>query len=93
MKTEIPCECGSVENVCWRGDRYGLRVYLCKECNREREVTRIIGTGKPVHFRPRQENVSACGIECPDMSAFDGRNVDCLQCRKTKAWRTYMGKK
>jgi hypothetical protein len=92
MKTEIPCDCGSVENVCWRGDRYGLRVYLCAECNRELEVKRVVGPGKPTHFRPKQANVSACGIENPDLSAFDGRSVDCIKCRRTKAWRIYMGK-
>lgn len=27
----IPCECGS-DQANWRGDRYGLRMYLCPDC-------------------------------------------------------------
>lgn len=27
----IPCDCGSDEAT-WRGDRYGLRMYLCPDC-------------------------------------------------------------
>lgn len=92
MKNVIPCECGSFDQVCWRGDRYGLRVYLCVRCNRDREVEHVVRCGKPTHFRPKQVNVSACGVESPDLSAFDGRNVDCRSCRSTKVWREYMGK-
>lgn len=27
----IPCDCGS-DKATWRGDRYGLRMYLCPDC-------------------------------------------------------------
>ena len=47
--------------------------------------------GIPCHFRPTNENVSACGIECPQYSGYDGRDTDCLRCRKTRKWKTYMG--
>lgn len=47
--------------------------------------------GIPCHFRPTNEDKSACGIECPQISAYDGRDVNCIRCRKTKAWKRYMG--
>lgn len=50
-----------------------------------------VGGVAPCHFRPSNENVSACGIECPEYSAYDGRDVDCARCRKTKKWKIYMG--
>jgi hypothetical protein len=48
--------------------------------------------GIPCHFRPGNANVSACGIECPDISAYDGRDVNCVRCRRTRVWRVYMGR-
>ena len=27
----IPCDCGS-DQANWRGDKYGLRMYLCPDC-------------------------------------------------------------
>ena len=45
----------------------------------------------PTHFRPTNDNISACGIVHPQYAAYDGRDVNCLSCRKTKAWKTYMG--
>ena len=53
---------------------------------------RILKIGKPTHFRPTDMRVSACGIEYPDFLAYDGRDVTCLNCRRTKAWKAYMGK-
>lgn len=47
--------------------------------------------GIPCHFRPTNENKSACGIEYPQISAYDGRDVNCIRCRKTKVWKHYMG--
>lgn len=44
------------------------------------------------HFRPSNEDVSACGVEQPKYSAYDGRDVDCVRCQKTNKWKTYMGK-
>lgn len=48
--------------------------------------------GVPCHFRPSSEPLSACGVEHPELSAYDGRDVNCLSCKRTKAWKTYMGK-
>lgn len=52
----------------------------------------ILHLGVPTHFRPSNENISACGIEHPQYAAYDGRDVNCLLCRKTRTWKTYMGK-
>ena len=49
------------------------------------------GLGIPRHFREGPEDVSACGIEAPTYFAYDGRNVDCIRCQRTKAWKRYMG--
>ena len=51
----------------------------------------VVLLGVPTHFRPSNENVSACGIEHPEYAAYDGRDVDCARCRKTQAWKRYMG--
>ena len=51
----------------------------------------VVLLGIPTHFRLSNEDVSACGIECPEYSAYDGRDIDCARCRKTKAWKRYMG--
>lgn len=51
----------------------------------------VVMLGVPCHFRPSNENVSACGIRRPEYSAYDGRDVDCARCRKTKKWKIYMG--
>jgi hypothetical protein len=47
--------------------------------------------GIPCHFRPNNDNISACGIYAPQIKAFDGRDVNCLRCRKTLIWKKYMG--
>jgi hypothetical protein len=83
-----PCDCGSTD-ASWHGDRYGLRQYMCDKCWLGK--TRIIGIGIPTHFRPTGANVSACGVECPERAAYDGRDTDCILCRQTKAWKRYMG--
>ena len=49
--------------------------------------------GKPCHFRPSNRNVSACGVVSPAYSAYDARDVDCYRCKKTKAYKVYMGEK
>lgn len=46
--------------------------------------------GKPTHFRSSNKNVSACGVVGPTYAAYDGRQVDCLACRRTRAWRAYV---
>lgn len=50
----------------------------------------VMMIGTPTHFRPTNRNVSACGIVAPALAAYDGRNCDCLRCRKTRAWKTYV---
>ncbi len=32
--TTIPCDCGS-PNAVWRGDKNGLRMYICDECAKQ----------------------------------------------------------
>ena len=54
-------------------------------------VRPVVLLGVATHFRPSNEDVSACGVECPEYSAYDGRDVDCARCRKTIAWKRYMG--
>ena len=54
-------------------------------------VLKIMKIGKPIHFRPTNENRSACGVEHPDDASYDGRDVDCIRCRRTKSWKVYMG--
>lgn len=50
-----------------------------------------IPIGIPTHFRTSDKNVSACGVVHPERAAFDGRDVDCLRCRKTKVYRVQCG--
>ena len=53
----------------------------------------IMPLGKPTHYRPSNENVSACGIVSPEYSGYDARSCDCIRCMKTKKYKVYMGKK
>ena len=50
----------------------------------------VMSIGRPCHFRPTNENRSACGIECPEYASYDARDVDCIRCRETKVWKEYM---
>jgi len=47
--------------------------------------------GIAMHFRPDNRNMTACGIVGPQYAAYDGRDVNCRRCRRTKAWRTQAG--
>ena len=49
-------------------------------------MEQIIKIGKPVHFRPDNKNISACGIINPQYMAYDARDVNCLRCIKTKKY-------
>jgi hypothetical protein len=49
--------------------------------------------GKPCHFRPNNNNVSACGIINPVYAAYDARDCDCLRCKKTLKYKIYLGEK
>ena len=46
--------------------------------------------GVPCHFRPSNLNCSACGIVNPMIAAYDGRDVNCIRCKKTKLYSVYM---
>lgn len=51
----------------------------------------IISIGKPTHFKVANSS-TACGLHGnTHYAAWDGRDVECLRCRKTKAWKKYMG--
>jgi len=55
-------------------------------------VRRIIRVGKPIHYRPGQDGITACGLVGAEYAAFDPRDVECLNCRKTAAYRRVMGR-
>ena len=47
--------------------------------------------GKPTHFRSGGH--IACGlVSSTALAAYDGRDVNCVRCRRTKKWKTYMGR-
>ena len=51
----------------------------------------ILRIGTVCHFRPSDKNISSCEIINPKIAAYDGRDVNCLRCKKTKAYSKYMG--
>lgn len=55
----------------------------------------IIRLGRPTHFLVPKGNASACGLygSAARFAAYDGRDVTCIRCRKTNAWKQYMGEK
>ena len=48
--------------------------------------------GKATHYRPNNNNVSACGTEHPDYFAYDPRDCNCRRCMKTTKWKIAMNK-
>jgi hypothetical protein len=56
-------------------------------------MKKIIAIGKPTHYRPKNDNVSACGVIAPDYAAYDPRDCNCVSCRKTKVYKIAMGQK
>lgn len=46
----------------------------------------IIQIGRPIHLRLYDRKVTACGLVGEYESAYDPRDVECLNCRKTKAY-------
>lgn len=64
-------------------------------------MTFLLKIGMPIHLvkvghngTNEHNNMTACGILAAKESvAHDGRDVNCLRCRKTKQWRTYMRRK
>jgi len=49
-----------------------------------------IKIGIACHFKYSNLNISACGIVNPKIAAYDGRDVNCERCKKTKAYKIYM---
>lgn len=52
----------------------------------------LVAIGKPIHFRPNNKNITACGIVGSELAAYDPRDCDCLRCMKTKKYKKAMGK-
>jgi len=48
-------------------------------------------TNKICHFRPSNVNISACGMINPEIAAYDGRDVNCPLCKKSKEYKIYIG--
>ncbi len=53
-------------------------------------VKQYVFNGIPTHFRPTDQNISACGIVNAQYMAYDARHCDCIRCKKTKAYKQYM---
>ena len=51
----------------------------------------IVNIGKPIHLRVGA-GATACGLFGSHMAAWDARDVECERCKKTKAYKTKMGK-
>ena len=58
----------------------------------QRGYKQIMQIGKPLHYRPNNNNISACGVISPEYSVYDPRDCNCINCMKTKAYRASMGK-
>jgi len=55
----------------------------------------IIKIGKPTHFKLSKDDYPVCGImskSAKDNAAYDPRHVDCLRCRRTKIWKSKIGR-
>ena len=52
---------------------------------------KYILAGKATHFRPSNKPVTACGIVGSENMIYDARDCDCLRCKKTNAYKVYMG--
>lgn len=48
--------------------------------------------GKPLHFSPKKKGHTACGLVGAEYTAYDARDCDCIRCKRTLAYRVYMGK-
>lgn len=76
------CECCGEESSLFRQR-------LCRKC-----FYSIASRFVVIHFRPNKptNRLSACSVSHPELYAYDGRDVTCKNCHKTKAWKAYMGK-
>ena len=51
-------------------------------------MKRIISIGRPMHFRLCGGKITACGMVIQEeWMAYDPRDVECLRCRNTHAYR------
>jgi len=71
----------------------GVSAQAKKMKTKRRTQVLVMRIGRPTHFKPNNKNVSACGVVGPTYAAYDGRSVNCLACRRTLAWKVYMGVK
>jgi hypothetical protein len=52
----------------------------------------LIALGKPIHYRPNNRKVSACGVILQESNgSYDARSANCLRCMKTLSYKIYMG--
>lgn len=53
----------------------------------------IIKLGKPIHFRVSKD-ATACGlyVHTDRLAAYDARDCSCLNCVRTKKYKTYIGR-
>lgn len=56
-------------------------------------MKQVITIGRPTHYRPNNQNITACGLVGAEHMAYDPRDCDCLNCQKTSRYRMAMGKK
>ena len=47
--------------------------------------------GKPTHYRPNDKNIAACGVFQPEYFAYDARDSNCYNCKRTHKYKIYMG--
>jgi hypothetical protein len=50
---------------------------------------------KDTHFKLSKDDYPVCGIMskyAKDNAAYDPRHVDCLRCRRTKIWKSKIGR-
>ena len=61
--------------------------------SKERRTVIVGLPGKPAHFRTdNEQRRSVCGIPWVEFFAWDARDVNCVRCMKTKAWKRAMGR-
>jgi len=46
-----------------------------------------IRIGIPTHFLPGDQNLTACGLVGAAYTTSEAAAVNCMRCRKTKAWK------
>ena len=52
----------------------------------------IVAVGRPMHFRPRNRKITACGMVIQEeWMTYDPRDVECVRCSRTHAYRESIG--